>query len=140
MGYRGGPTPGGEQGPSFYYPGSHDGSQPWPSSFARADHPPRDFARVFSRRWNPPCLAGSLLVREFQLGPARRRITRARARVNGRTTATIFPPIFVPRERERERESESESESEHSGVNERASEHDVTDARDGKCEKCSITV
>lgn len=28
MGYRGGPTPGGEQGPSFYYPGSHRGSQP----------------------------------------------------------------------------------------------------------------
>lgn len=31
MGYRGGPTPRGEQGPSFYYPGSHDGSQPWPN-------------------------------------------------------------------------------------------------------------
>lgn len=28
MGYRGGPTPGGEQGPSFYYPSSHRGSQP----------------------------------------------------------------------------------------------------------------
>lgn len=28
MGYRGGPTPGGEQRPSFYYPGSHRGSQP----------------------------------------------------------------------------------------------------------------
>lgn len=28
MGYRGGPTPRGEQGPSFYYPGSHSGSQP----------------------------------------------------------------------------------------------------------------
>lgn len=44
MGYRGGPTPGGEQGPSFYYPGSHRGSQP----SLLVDPPPRFFSSIFS--------------------------------------------------------------------------------------------
>lgn len=49
MGYRGGPTPRGEQGPSFYYPGSHDGSQPWPNlifSRTSADSLARSHSRV----------------------------------------------------------------------------------------------
>lgn len=47
MGYRGGPTPGGEQGPSFYYPGSHRGSQP---SSLRASTLASSFRRRRRRR------------------------------------------------------------------------------------------
>lgn len=59
MGYRGGPTPGGEQGPSFYYPGSHRGSQPsllsvrFSATLFLSSLSPVSFRETFSLP--PPC-------------------------------------------------------------------------------------
>lgn len=136
MGYRGGPTPRGEQGPSFYYPGSHDGSQPWPNlilSHARLALPSSRFAPNAGRAQH---LLLAVSPRESSKHSIRVRtpseedvgIMRMRARFASASTEEQrrqYLLLFSFRAK--------------STVT-RMSERARHDGCDGKCEKCSITV
>lgn len=136
MGYRGGPTPRGEQGPSFYYPGSHDGSQPWPNLILSLTRDSRYRRRDSRQTRDAPCTYYSRSRRESSKHSIRVRtpseedvgIMRMRARFASASTEEQrrqYLLLFSFRAK--------------STVT-RMSERARHDGCDGKCEKCSITV